>query len=323
MRLWPLLILLSPLTAAAQLATAKAIPHMQAVPLPHYITSFQLDGRELTAMHYDPQDMRPFWYPIRSSHEASLTRMGHPHDPLTHSHHNSVWITHNSVNEIDFWGDHAKKQGRIINVEVSREGYEDSDEHAAMRMVNHWISEADQSPQLIEVRRTEIRPLDGARSWFMIIDLEYTAPKGKTTTFGPTGFGLVAVRMAKSIGVHDGGGRILNSAGQENEAAVFRKPALWCDYSGRITPAADGFAGITLMNHPMNPHNPTAFHVRDDGWMGCCLSLDTPVVVTNSAPLRLRYGLWVHDGVPTQSQSQAHWQKFCDLPITELNPKKK
>ncbi len=308
--------------AAAQLPSAKPIPRMQAVPLPHHITSFQLDGRELTAVHFDPLDMRPFYYPIRASRDVSLTRMGHPHDPLTHSHHNSVWVTHNKVNDLDFWGDHAKKQGRIVNVEVSREGYEDADEYASMRMVNHWLSEEDKSVQLIEVRRTEVRPEDGAKSWFMIVDMEFTPPKGKTTTLGATGFGLIAVRLAKSIDVHDGGGRILNSEGQLNEEQIFRKPARWCDYSGRITNDADGFGGITLMNHPMNPHNPTAFHVRNDGWMGCCLSLDTPVEVTEEKKLRVRYALWVHDGVATLEQSEAHWKKFTEMPVADLHPPK-
>ena len=270
-------------------------------------------------MHFNPQDMRPFWHPMRASRDASLTRMGHPHDPLTHSHHNSVWVTHNMLNEIDFWGDHAKKQGRIINVEVSREGYEEADDHAAMRMVNHWISAADESVQLIEVRRTEVRPLDGAKSWLMIIDMEFTPPKGKPAIFGASGFGLVAARMARSIGVHDGGGRILNSDGLVNEAQVFRKPARWCDYSGRITNDTDGFGGLTLMNHPMNRQNPTAFHVRDDGWMGCCLSLDAPVEVTAEKHLRVRYALWTHDGVPTQEQCEAQWKAFVALPVAALN----
>lgn len=322
-RLLPPLVLAITVTAAAQdspLPSAKPVPRVQAIPMPHHITSFQLDGRELTACHFDPLDMRPFWHPIRASRDISLTRMGHPHDPLTHSHHNSVWVTHNLLNGIDFWGDYAKVQGRITNVEVSREGYEDTDEFASMRMVNHWIAEADKSVQLIETRRTEIRPLDGAKSWLMIIDLEFTPPKGKTATFGATGFGLVAVRMAKTIGVHDGGGRILNSEGQINEAQIFRKPARWCDYSGRVTNDSDGFAGITLMNHPMNPHNPTAFHVRDDGWMGCCLSLDTPVDVTEAHKLRVRYALWVHDSLASQQQCETQWQAFTQMPVIDLNP---
>jgi hypothetical protein len=122
--------------------------------------------------------------------------------------------------------------------------------------------------------------------------------------------------------VHDGGGRILNSEGQVNEEEIFRKPARWCDYSGRITNDEEGFGGITLMNHPMNPHNPTAFHVRNDGWMGCCLSLDTPVEVTEEKKLRVRYALWVHDGVATQEESEAHWKTFAAMPVAELHPKK-
>ena len=318
MKIALILLSLSATAALGQLPSAKSVPRVQAVPMPHHITSFQLDGRELTALHHDPQDMRPFCHPIVASKNVILTRMGHPHDPIGHLHHNSVWVTHNALNDIDFWGDRAKRQGRIVTQEVSREGYEDSDEFASMRMVNHWINAEDESVQLIEVRRTEIRPLDGASSWFMVIDLEFSAPKGKTATFGATGFGLVAVRMAKSIGVHDGGGRILNSEGQINEKEIFRKPARWCDYSGRITNDADGFAGITLMNHPMNPHNPTAFHVRDDGWMGCCLSLDTPVEITSENKLRLRYALWVHDGVPSQAQSESQWKAFTELPAVDL-----
>ena len=318
----PFFLLLIPISLLSQVPDFKPVPRVQVVPLPHHVTSFQLDGRELTALHFDPLDMRPFWYPILGSKEISLTRMGHPHDPLTHSHHNSVWISHNSVNELDFWGDQAKNQGRIIPVEVSREGYEDGDSSASMRMVNHWVNAADQTIQLREIRRTEIRPINGAQSWFMIIDLELAPQKGKTATFGATGFGLVAVRVAKSIGVHDGGGRILNSEGQINEEQVFRKPARWCDYSGRISNAVDGLAGITLMNHPMNPHNPTAFHVRNDGWMGCCLSLDTPVEVTESQKLRVRYALWVHDGIPKQEEIEHQWQAFVSLPVTDLTAKK-
>lgn len=326
MRLLPFLIALPlsvSLTTLAQLPSAKLVPRVQVIPEPHYITSFLIDGREVTACHFDPRDMRPFMYPIRTTRDVSLTRMGHPHDPLTHSHHNSVWVAHKGVNGIDFWGDFMEKQGRIVTVEVSREGYEDSDEYASMRMVNHWVYEADKSVQVIETRRTEIRPIDGAKSWYMLIDIEFAPPKGKTVTFEPSGFGLTAVRVAKSIDVIDGGGRILNSAGQVNEKDVFRKPAKWVDYSGRVTNEEDGFSGITLMNHPMNPNHPTAFHVRDDGWMGACLNLDNPIEVTEEKKLRVRFGLWVHDGVPTQEQVEEKWKAFADLPVAELHPVKK
>ena len=297
------------------------VPKVQVLPLPHSVSSFRLEGRELTAAHSDPADQRPYWYPILTSQGVSLTRMGHPHDPVSHSHHNSVWMAHADVNGIDFWSDHARVQGRIVPQRVDR--YDDGDDQAAMLMTNHWVRASDQAVQLIETRRSEVRPLEGAGSWLLIIDAEFAAPKGMTSTFGSSFFGLVAVRVAKTIGVHDGGGRILNSAGQLNEAQVFRQPAKWCDYSGRITNEAEGLAGITLMNHPGNPSNPTAFHVRGDGWMGACLTPEKPIVVTDTQKLRVRYGLWVHDGIATQAQSEAHWKVFADLPLADLEPKRK
>jgi hypothetical protein len=304
------------------LPDTNPVPRMQAVPLPHQIISFQLDGRELTACHFDSADRRVFWYPVRSSRDVSLTRMGHPHDPLTHSHHNSVWISHADVDGVNFWGDSGKSLGQIANMEISREGYEDSNEFAAMRMVNYWKGE-DGRVMLIEKRRTEVRPLDGAKSWLMIVDIDFAAPAKTTTTFKPSGFGLMAVRMAKSIGVHDGGGRILNSEGLVNEKAMFRLPTRWCDYSGRITNDADGFAGIALLNHPINPQNPTPYHVRDDGWMGACLNLESAIEVGEGKKLRLRYALWVHDGVTTQQRTEAIWKTFADLPLVSLDAPKK
>jgi hypothetical protein len=62
---------------------------------------------------------------------------------------------------------------------------------------------------------------------------------GGAVTLGQTPFGLLGVRMAKSIGVADGGGRILNSEGGVNEVGCFRKAARWVDYSGPVTADVD------------------------------------------------------------------------------------
>lgn len=339
-RFLPFLALPALLSAETLPGPAKPIPRVQVVPLPHHTTSFQVDGKELTAVHFDPDDFRVFWHPIMTSKGVSLTRMGHPHDPLTHKHHNSVWLAHTDVNGVNFWSDYEKeKQGRIINVEISREGYTDADDAASMRMVNHWVRDADKEVQLIEVRRTEVRPIDGAKSWWLLVDVDFTAPKGRTSTIAPSFFGLIAVRVAKSIGVIDGGGRILNSEGQINEKEVFRQRAHWVDYAGRITNDEDGFAGITLMNHPGNPHSPTAFHVRDDGWMGASLIPDAlpgpetnapktspaapAIEVTEEKHLRLRYALWVHDGIATKEQIHEKYQGFSAMPLPDLFPTKK
>ena len=309
---------------APSLPDAKPAPRVQVVPLPDFQASFQLQGRELTRFRFDPTGKRPFWYPVQTSLAPSVIRMGHPHDPIGHRHHYGVWITHSAVSGVNFWDDEAdngkdKVRGSIRHQRVL--GYWDGDESAAMMTLNHWVAERDNRVLLIEKRHMEIRPAPDATSWWLLVDSEFTASKGQTATFEPSGFGLMSARMAKTIGVIDGGGRILNSEGQVNEEQVFRKPATWCDYSGRLANEDKGFAGITLMNHPLNPNHPTAYHVRNDGWMCACLSLEKPVEVNDSAPLHVRWGLWMHEGVPDRKRCEAMWKSFCAMPLPDMSRK--
>ncbi len=312
------------LAAQAQLDTAKQIPRVQVIPRPDYQASFQLDGRELTRFRFDPRSKRPFWHPVRTALEPSLVRMGHPHDPHGHRHHYGVWITHAAVSGVNFWADEPDNGKDNVRGSIRHQrvlGYWDGDEAASMMTLNHWVAERDNRLLLIEKRHMELRPEPDANSWVLTVDSEFIAPKGATATFEPSGFGLMSARMAKTIGVHDGGGRILNSEGQVNEKAVFRQPARWCDYSGRMTNDETGFAGILLMNHPRNPNHPTAFHVRDDGWMCACLSLEKPVQVDDRSPLRVRWALWVHQGVPDAAACESMWRRFAEAPPPDMNKK--
>jgi hypothetical protein len=117
--------------------------------------------------------------------------------------------------------------------------------------------------------------------------------------------------MTKTIGVHDGGGAIRNSEGAVNEPQVHEKPARWVDYSGPITPTA--CEGITLFDHPKNPTHPTVFHVRDDGWMGAALNFAAAQTIEPNQPLHLRYGLWIHAGVPTSATIDDQFAAFSKI----------
>lgn len=306
-----LLAPLQPATAAEiELPDAKGVPTVEVIPLPYDQASLRHQDRELTRYHFGPSLRRPFWYPITGPAGRSLTRMGHPRDPHTHSHHNSIWISHASVAGVNFWADHGKNLGRIIHRWTQQ--FEDGDRSASMLSLNDW-QDAQGKVLMGEWRRCEVLPLEGD-DWLMLIDLQLEAPPTGPVTLGQTPFGLIGVRMAKTIGVTDGGGRILNSNGQLNEEQIFRKPARWVDYSGPVTNQLRG--GITLMDHPQNPGHPTAFHVRNDGWMGASLTLDRPITIQPDKPLRLRYGLWIHAGLPQPEQTEKQWKDFAgsDLP---------
>jgi hypothetical protein len=314
-----LCVVLSAANAAVAVAQPNALPEARPIqlvtiePLPHAQASFQVRGRELARYHFDRADRRPFLFPLVGPSGVSLTRMGHPHDPVTHSHHNSFWVAHNSVDGVSFWGDHGKNLGRIVPQRIER--LDDGDDAAVLTTLNHWTSDADGAVLLVERRRIELRPLEQGE-YLLVLDLELRAEK-RPIALGKTPFGLVAVRLRKSIGVHDGGGRIRNSGGGLNEKGldgadgVFWKPAKWCDYSGPVSSTV--VEGITLFDHPTNPNHPTVFHVRDDGWMGSSLTFDADRTIEPAAPLRLRYAAYVHTGLPSPEAIDRRWQQFADL----------
>ena len=284
----------------------RPVPRAQAIPQPYDQVSFQRDGQEIARFHFGRDLRRPFVFPLVGPSGRSLTRMGHPRDPETHSHHNSVWVAHNDVNGVSFWDDRAK--GRIVHQRVEKLEDEGGDV-AAVVTVNHWVDESSGKALLKERRRTEVRLLERGE-WMLLIDLRLEPGGAAPVTLGKTPFGLVGVRMAKTVGVHDGGGTIRNSVGGVDETGVLWKRASWVDYAGPVTP--DATEGVTLMDHPSNPNHPTFFHVRDDGWMGASLTYDEPRTIEPGKPLSLRYGLYVHAGAPAADQLDRRWEAFAN-----------
>jgi len=281
---------------------------MQAVPLPGEQVSFRRDEKEIARYHYGPTLNRPFIFPVIGPSGRTLTRMGHPGDPYTHSHHNSIWVSCTKVNGVDFWSDRGAATGRILTTEIV--DLEDSDERAGVISKAAWITGAGKV-LLREKRESWVYPLPDAE-WMLVLDL-LLEPDSEDVTFQRAGFGPIGVRLAKWLSVHFGDGRIRNSSGAEGEKAIFRKPARWVDYSGLI--ARGSIEGLTLFDHPGNPGHPSPFHVREDGWMGATLSEDRDTVVTRGKPLHLRYGVFVHAGMPDRTAIEKRWRQFAQLDL--------
>lgn len=253
--------------SAAPSERIAPFPRVQAVPLADDQASLQIDGVERLRLHYAARHERPFWYPLIGPAGRPVTRITHPHDPHGHRHHQSIWVAHHDVNGMSFWSGQTGTRIRCERVEA----FDDGPDAAAVTLRNHWL-DPDKRIVLTETRTTRLRPLPDGES-LVEITLVFTASHGPVT-FGKTPFGFLGVRVAKMMGVHDGGGTIRNSQGGVNEKGVFWKPARWVDYSGRVAP--ETVNGITLMDHPTNPRHPSYFHVRDDGWMGTSFCLYEP-----------------------------------------------
>ena len=272
---------------------------VQIVPLAGAQIAFEVDGEERARYHFGTDLPKPFVFPFIGPAGRRLTRLGHPHDPEGHSHHRSLWIGHRDVNGVNFWED---GDGRIVHQRIV--SFEDGADAASLTVELAWRN--GQGKTLLNERRTmTLRPLDNGESYFDIT--LKLSPADGPVTFGKTPFGFLGVRVAKSMGVNDGGGRVLNSEGGENESGTHWKKARWMDTAGPVSKTAVN--GLALFDHPGNPNHDTTFHVRDDGWMGASFTYEAPMTLAADKVLELRYRLYAHGDVSANAIEE-HWNRL-------------
>jgi hypothetical protein len=308
-----LLLLLLALAACAPASLPKqapGYPRVMILPQPDDQVSFQVDGLEWLRYHYGEGMPKPYFYPVMGPAGAPVTRITHPHDPHSHNHHLSLWIGHEKIGGVSFWG-HNRNPSRIVFDHIRK--IEDGD-RASLTILGRWL-DGDRKPLLLDERIWTLSPRfdtiggDGFGEYMLDLELKLT-PTAPSLTIGKTPFGFAAVRVAKMMGTADGGGTIRNSEGRINEEQLMpHRRARWCDYSG--TPRPGAVNGVTLMDHPSNPNHPTYFHVRRDGWMGSSFSFDGDVVITKEKPLVVRYRYYVHRGAGDPKALDAEWEAFA------------
>lgn len=287
------------------------------VPQADHQVSFRIDGVEKLRWHFGNQYPRPFFFPFNGPSGTSLTRMGHP-GASNHDHHQSVWFAHNKVNGLDFW---ANGKGTQIRQKMWY-AYEDGDAEAIMASLGGWID-----PKGKEVMEQEIvaalLPMPNNEHALEIQITMRPPASGEAIELDKTNFGFFAVRVAKTLSAHFGGGTLTNSEGQVDEKNIFGKAARWMDYSGPIvvgqgSERATVTEGITYFDHPKNPRYPTHWHVREDGWMGASFCLNDGITITSKTPLTLRYLLHAHSGAYDQQKAERVQRDFAARPDFEV-----
>ena len=208
-------------------------------------------------------------------------------DLVGHSHHRGLFIAHADVNGEKFWADrdnHCAHE-RLLKLESGVE-------QGTVASHNHWI--VGTAPVLEETREFTLRA-DGTLG----VTMEFIA-HDRAVTLGVTKFGFLAARVAKTIGVAAGGGKITDAAGRVNEKAIFGQRSAWCDYSGPVAAGKDGgpdvWAGITILDDPANPPHPTPWMCREDGWFSPAFNMIEPFALKPGEKLVLRYRVIAHDG---------------------------
>jgi hypothetical protein len=248
---------------------------------------------------------RPFLYPLIGPDGHPLTEFGKTHDPTgSHAHHYSLWIAHANVNGHDFW---SERGGVIAHEQFA--ATEDGPVFARVTQRTRWIF--GESPLLREQRTWTFHH---AASGYRLIDLdiELTPAGSEPVTFGKTSFGFLAVRVAPSLSVFDGGGEIRTSEGDLNEQRVHLRRARWIDQSGPVAPGT--WNGIAMFDHPDNPNHPTGWHCRNDGWAGASFNLDAPYELAPGNTLALRYRLYLHRENAVRGEVARRYAEYIAVP---------
>src|SRR5262249_6870375 len=143
----------------------------------------------------------PFLYPVNGPDGIGLTEFGKPHDPTgSHDHHYSLWVAHTSVNGRDFWGE---KGGLILHQRFDL--LEDGPVFCRLVQATAWNFGG---TYLLRERRTLTVYRTPEHFRLLDLELELTPAGAEAVTLGKTSFGLLAVRVAQSMSVFDGGGEI-------------------------------------------------------------------------------------------------------------------
>jgi hypothetical protein len=288
---------------------------LQVVPEVHDTLAVKRGGQTVFGYCYSANYPKPFFHPVVGPAGDSLTRLGHPRDfSGGHDHHRSLWVEHMDVNGVSFETEHMRyfqePDSGIIGVgRQLHRGFlqqEDGPLFASLGMLVDWVSQTGET-LLSEERRVRIYGLAGGEQ---IIDLALTfSPQVESVTFGKTNFGVLAVRFAAPLEVIRGNGRIQNSHGHINEAALHLQRAQWCDYAGPLL--GDQINGLAIFDHPQNVHFPAPWHVRDDGWLCIAPFYQGAVTVMQGEQLTLRYRIYLHEGDELE-RLVARYQEFAE-----------
>jgi hypothetical protein len=208
----------------------------------------KIDG-ELFTEYLTEAGQAPALWPVIGPNGQLMTR-SYPVGPTPkgveetddHPHHQSIWFTHDQVNGANFWegnrNDRKAGQGPHIKHRAFK-SVRSGGTTAHIVTANDWM---DGDKKICEDERGLIfGTLPNGDRW---IDFAITirATDGDVT-FGDTKEGTFAVRVADSMRVEAKlGGKIVNSEGQENEAA-WGLPAKWVDYTGPVAASLRGADG--------------------------------------------------------------------------------
>jgi len=304
------------LVSTASFVTAADAPAPSAVKLTAEKDHIHvdIDGKPFTDYWFGAREdrsfTRPFFLPVLAADGTPVTSDQYTVPRGDHPHHQSMWVSHDSVNGVDHWSLLGKpRPARQNHLKFDR-----IDADAFVEELD-W-EDKDPSKTLLHETRTMrfIAFPDGSRGVDWTVSL--TPADGPVTLADRKDAGLCAVRVATNIAKTE---TITNSKGDTGEKACWGKPADWCDISGTVNGKP---YGIAIFDSPANPRHPTTWHVRQYGLMAANPfgyhdfnpKLDKHAgdfTIETGKTATFRYMVVVHEGDAAAAKLDEKYNKFA------------
>ena len=256
----------------------------------------------------DPQTMRPYFAHLNTPGGVQVTR-NHPpidgQDATDHATiHPGLWLAFGDISGADFWRNKAAvKHVKFVEPPSADE------RGGGFAVINAYHNGS--QPVCRETCRVRFERCPGG--YLITWDSRFRGERD--FYFGDQEEMGLGFRVATPLAVKNGG-RIVDSEGRINEPQVWGKPADWCDYAG----SNDGRqVGLLLMPDPSNFRR-SWFHARDYGVLvanpfgqnAFTRGAKSTVVVRAAEELRLRFGVFVHEGPMDPTAVYAKWVEQLD-----------
>ncbi|MDA1231561.1 MAG: PmoA family protein [Planctomycetota bacterium] len=262
-----------------------------------------IDGQPFATYNISKELPKPFLMPVRTQAGVVVNRILNDASDADHPHHKGVWNSVDEVNGIKFW----KEDGPIRNtsVRIMKSG----GSVGVFEAINQWQHPETGVPQVTETATITIHA-----NRLLVYDMTFTATD-VDAVFEDTKEGMFGIRVAPSM-KEKNGGHVIASDGTETTANCWGKAFPWIDYFGTVD---DKMVGVAIMDHPGN-FRPSRYHVRDYGLFSVSpfgnkaytngAEEAAPVHIKKSESLRLRYGMYFHDGDTTEGRVAEAWDQF-------------
>jgi hypothetical protein len=266
-----------------------------------------INNQEFTTYRFAKNLPKPYFFPVKSADNATLTRpiVGDDYKG-DHPHHKGIWVSVDEVNEIKFWAEKGKIENRGVELLVP------DGNPAKLRVTNHWL-DGKGADVMIETTTISI-----FANRMLAYDIHFKMMADQVN-FKDTKEGLFGFRVAESQREDKGDGKVTNADGKTGTKECWGQRSAWVDYTGSVD---SKLYGVTLFDHPGN-FRPSRYHVRDYGLFSISPFGESAYtngkepavndVFEKQSDLRLRYAIYLHQGVSTPAELNALAKTFVGL----------